>query len=81
MPRRPPDFDGLSHRLLRRHVGAVPRISPISVASALCVGEFAALLALLGSNALASPKSRTFTVPSSRTLMFAGFRSRWMIPC
>jgi hypothetical protein len=30
---------------------------------------------------LASPKSSTFTVPSDRTLMFAGFRSRWMIPC
>ena len=33
------------------------------------------------SRPLASPKSSTFTVPSSRTLMFAGFRSRWMIPC
>ena len=31
--------------------------------------------------AFASPKSSTFTVPSDRTLMFAGFRSRWMIPC
>jgi hypothetical protein len=26
--------------------------------------------------AFASPKSNTFTVPSGRTLMFAGFRSR-----
>ena len=34
-----------------------------------------------GSIAFASPKSSTFTVPSGRTLMFAGFRSRWMIPC
>ena len=34
-----------------------------------------------GSIAFASPKSSTFTVPSARTLMFAGFRSRWMIPC
>ena len=33
------------------------------------------------SSALASPKSSTFTVPSSRTLIFAGFRSRWTIPC
>ena len=33
------------------------------------------------SSAFASPKSSTLTVPSSRTLMFAGFRSRWMIPC
>ena len=31
--------------------------------------------------ALASPKSSTFTVPSARTLMLAGFRSRWMMPC
>ena len=30
--------------------------------------------------AFASPKSSTFTVPSSRTLTFAGFRSRWMMP-
>ena len=35
----------------------------------------------VGSNAFASPKSSTFTVPSARTLMFAGFRSRWMMPC
>ena len=34
----------------------------------------------VGSSAFARPKSRTFTVPSGRTLMFAGFRSRWMIP-
>ena len=30
---------------------------------------------------LAKPKSSTFTVPSGRTLMLAGFRSRWMMPC
>ena len=34
-----------------------------------------------GSIAFARPKSSTFTVPSARTLMFAGFRSRWMMPC
>ena len=34
-----------------------------------------------GSNAFASPKSSTLTAPSSRTLMFAGLRSRWMMPC
>ena len=33
------------------------------------------------SSALASPKSSTFTVPSRRTLMFAGLRSRWTMPC
>ena len=34
-----------------------------------------------GSIAFAKPKSSTFTVPSARTLMLAGFRSRWMMPC
>ena len=34
-----------------------------------------------GSIAFARPKSSTFTVPSGRTLMFAGLRSRWMMPC
>jgi hypothetical protein len=29
-----------------------------------------------GSSALASPKSSTFTVPSGRSLMLAGLRSR-----
>src|SRR4030095_8348459 len=35
----------------------------------------------VGSIAFARPKSSTFTVPSRRTLMFAGFKSRWMMPC
>ena len=52
---------------------------PICVAAAVSeiVGEadiFGALAS--GWNALANPKSSTFTVPSSLTLMFAGFRSR-----
>ena len=34
-----------------------------------------------GSIAFARPKSRTLTVPSGRSLMLAGLRSRWMIPC
>ena len=38
------------------------------------------LAAVAGSIALARPKSSTFTVPSGRTLMFAGFRSRWTMP-
>ena len=37
-------------------------------------------LAASGASALASPKSSTFTVPSARTLMLAGLRSRWTIP-
>ena len=66
---------------------AVPKMRPAAVAFAPSVGEttastpaFTSELAV-ESRALASPKSNTFTVPSSRTLMFAGFRSRWMIPC
>ena len=31
-------------------------------------------------SAFANPKSSTFTVPSARTLMLAGFRSRWTTP-
>ncbi len=58
---------------------AVPRIMPICViAGVVIVGEFdsSARAAPAGSSALASPKSRTFTVPSGRSLMFAGLRSR-----
>ena len=33
------------------------------------------------STAFARPKSSTLTTPSGRILMFAGFRSRWMMPC
>ena len=36
--------------------------------------------ARIGSIAFARPKSRTFTTPSGRILMFAGLRSRWMMP-
>ena len=48
------------------------------------VGEFATALAdgldaPAGSSAFARPKSNTFTVPSGRTLMFCGFRSRWIM--
>jgi hypothetical protein len=34
----------------------------------------------VGSSAFASPKSIIFTVPSGRTLMLAGSRSRWTMP-
>ncbi len=63
---------------------AVPRIMPISViAGVVMVGDIEALADIVpaGAAAFASPKSSTFTVPSARTLIFAGFRSRWMIPC
>ena len=64
---------------------AVPRIIPACViAGDVIVGDIdmsSATDRAAGSIAFASPKSSTFTVPSVRTLMFAGFRSRWMIPC
>ena len=60
---------------------AVPRITPrIVMAGVVMVGD---IVAGCGSPfpapdwiAFASPKSSTFTVPLSRTLMFAGLRSR-----
>ena len=68
---------------------AVPRITPAPVISAgvvivgamdgACPAE--ARSAEAGSIAFANPKSNTFTVPSPRTLMLAGLRSRWMMPC
>ena len=36
--------------------------------------------ALSSTNALAKPKSRTFTLPSGVTLILEGFRSRCMMP-
>ena len=58
----------------------MPRImpTPVIIAGEVMVGEIELLAAIApaGSVALASPKSSTFTVPSGRTLMFAGFRSR-----
>ena len=63
----------------------MPRIIPTPASSpgVVIVGDCDTLGddAAAGSSAFASPKSSTFTVPSGRTLMFAGFRSRWMIPC
>ena len=62
----------------------MPRIIPACViAGVVIVGDCDTLGddPAAGSIAFARPKSSTFTVPSGRTLMFAGFRSRWMIPC
>jgi hypothetical protein len=47
------------------------------------VGEFIASIdscPLSERSALVKPKSITVAVPPSRTLAFAGFESRWMIP-
>jgi hypothetical protein len=58
----------------------VPRIIPalVIVAGEVIVGDIDRFVDEPpgGSMALARPKSSTFTVPSARTLMFAGFRSR-----
>ena len=59
----------------------MPRITPRQVigGALVIVGELSgvrALVAEAGSTAFASPKSSTLTVPSGRTLMLAGFRSR-----
>ena len=59
---------------------AVPMITPICVAPAVSVGDCDGSPSGLGSSAFARPKSNTLTVPSSRTLMFAGLRSRWITP-
>jgi len=48
-------------------VGECDSADPIALGSAVTV--------------FARPKSSTFTVPFDRSLMFAGFKSRWMIPC
>ena len=74
---------------------AVPRIIPAPVISAgevivaicetsfppACPAEAASLRRRVPSIAFARPKSSIFTRPSGRTLIFAGLRSRWMIPC
>ena len=58
---------------------AVPRIIPACVIAGVVIvggGDMLGDDATAGSIALASPKSSTFTVPSGRTLILAGFRSR-----
>ena len=58
---------------------AIPRITPACViGGVVIVGDIDMLddEPVAGSIAFANPKSSTFTVPSARTLMFAGFRSR-----
>ena len=87
-----PDVRALVDRaalgLLGRHVGrgAENHAHLRSSRASVIVGELASALAAVleapaGSIAFARPKSSTFTVPSARTLIFAGFRSRWMMPC
>ena len=57
----------------------VPAITPSRVGALVTVG---AVPAASGSGAIAfaRPKSSTFTVPATVSLMLAGLRSRWMIP-
>jgi hypothetical protein len=53
------------------------------IAGVVIVGDIETLadIASVGSIAFASPKDSTFAVPSLRTVMFAGLRSRWMMFC
>jgi hypothetical protein len=77
---------GLALRLLGGHVGsgaqdhAAHRERQPDVVN---VGELEHVRrrALAVARLRARPKSSTFTVPSARSLMFAGFRSRWTMPC
>ena len=75
----------LAARLLRRHVRgrAEDHARSASCAGVVIVGDCDAFGDRRGRlpSAFARPKSSTFTVPSGRSLMFAGFRSRWMMPC
>src|SRR6185503_18740094 len=61
---------------------AVPRSvpTPVIIAGDVMVGDIDMLadVVAVGSIAFARPKSSTLTTPSGRTLIFAGFRSRWM---
>ena len=57
---------------------AVPNSVPDCVLSDLVA--FVPPIHATVSRAFATPKSSTLTVPSGRTLIFEGFRSRWMIP-
>ena len=61
---------------------AVPRITPMLVDPAVSVGELEGSASGMSrpSMALPSPKSSSLTVPSGVTLIFAGLRSRWIMP-
>ena len=85
------DESGLSERPTRVRTWAPKGKTPIIqfhfnwthisvIAGLVMVGDCEGSPAGARSSALASPKSSTFTVPSGRSLMLAGFRSRWMIP-
>ena len=60
----------------------MPRITPtpVIITGEVMVGDAVTSAACApsasGCTSFARPKSNTFTVPSARTLMFAGFRSR-----
>ena len=65
---------------------AVPRMMPARVALGIIVGDCVMSTLLepeptpMIDACLASPKSRTLTVPADEILMLPGFRSRWTIP-
>ena len=45
------------------------------------VPRTASLSVIAASSTLATPKSRTFAVPSASSMTFDGFTSRWTMPC
>ena len=57
----------------------VPTMSPACVPTVVPAGVSAG--SAKGVVAFATPKSSTLTRPSGVSLMLAGFRSRWTIPC
>ena len=59
---------------------AVPMMAPSRRLESMTSGAFVRLSPPAVTTGFASPKSSTLTTPSGVTLMFAGFRSRWMIP-
>ena len=76
-------IDGSALRLLGRHVGGGAEDHPHlrrARGERRRVHRVRRRASAFGPSALARPKSRTFTVPSARTLIFAGLRSRWMMP-
>jgi hypothetical protein len=59
---------------------AVPRMTPVSVGLRVTVGDSDRCPFSFDVNAFARLKSRTFAFPSSVSLTFEGFRSRWRMP-
>ena len=68
-------YAALNADYLTRHAGATAVIAGEVIVAPESTADVAS-----APLPLARPKSSTFTSPSSVTLMFAGFRSRWTMP-